>query len=77
MFGCFQARADLRPFTAEPARVSLTQTNLATAWGARESGRMNFAKEDAADDLQLNQIIWRSVRGAKPSWAWPVWAIWC
>jgi hypothetical protein len=24
---------------------------------------MNFAKEDAADDLQLNEIIWRSVRG--------------
>jgi hypothetical protein len=26
---------------------------------------MNFAKEDAADDLQLNEIIWRSVRGAE------------
>ena len=26
---------------------------------------MNFAKEDAADDLLLNEIIWRSVRGAE------------
>jgi hypothetical protein len=26
---------------------------------------MNFAKEDAADDLKLNEIIWRSVRGAE------------
>jgi hypothetical protein len=25
---------------------------------------MNFTKEDAADDRQLNEIIWRSVRGA-------------
>jgi hypothetical protein len=25
---------------------------------------MNFAKEDAADDLLLNEIVWRSVRGA-------------
>ena len=24
---------------------------------------MNFAKEDAADDLQLNEIIWRSCAG--------------
>ena len=24
---------------------------------------MNFAKEDAADDLLLNEIIWRNVRG--------------
>ena len=25
---------------------------------------MNFAREDAADDLLLNEVIWRSVRGA-------------
>jgi hypothetical protein len=24
---------------------------------------MDFSKEDAADDLQLNEVIWRSVRG--------------
>jgi len=24
---------------------------------------MNFAKEDDADDLLLNEVIWRSVRG--------------
>jgi hypothetical protein len=26
---------------------------------------MNFAKEDAADDLLLNEVIWRSIRGAE------------
>ena len=25
---------------------------------------MDFTKEDAADDLALNEVIWRSVRGA-------------
>jgi hypothetical protein len=25
---------------------------------------MDFAREDAADDLLLNEAIWRSVRGA-------------
>jgi len=25
---------------------------------------MDFTKEDAADDLLLNEVIWRSVRGA-------------
>jgi hypothetical protein len=24
---------------------------------------MNFAREDAADDLLLNEVVWRSVRG--------------
>jgi hypothetical protein len=27
------------------------------------SRKMNFTKEDAVDDRQLNEIIWRSVRG--------------
>ena len=26
--------------------------------------RMDFSKEDAADDLALNEVVWRSVRGA-------------
>jgi hypothetical protein len=25
---------------------------------------MDFSKEDAADDLLLNQVIWQSVKGA-------------
>jgi hypothetical protein len=25
---------------------------------------MDFSKEDAADDLLLNEIVWKSVRGA-------------
>ena len=24
---------------------------------------MNFAREDAVDDLLLNEVVWRSVRG--------------
>jgi hypothetical protein len=43
--------------------VDLEEKNARTAWGAEESMKMNFAKEDAADDLLLNEIIWRSVRG--------------
>ncbi len=72
MLGCFTARPDLRPYSHEPARVSLTQTNLAVAWGAKASGRMNFAREDAADDFQLNQIIWRSVKGPESPMPAPV-----
>lgn len=63
MTACFRARADLRPYTALPARVDLQARNTATAWGRELSSRMNFVREDAADDLQLNEIVWRSVRG--------------
>jgi hypothetical protein len=64
MYNAFQAKADLRPYEALPARVDLNEKNLASDWGSEASRKMNFTKEDAADDRQLNEIIWRSVRGA-------------
>ncbi len=65
MFACFQATPDLSPYTARPVAVDLHATNPKTAWGADLSATMNFAKEDAVDDLLLNEMIWRSVRGAQ------------
>jgi DNA-binding beta-propeller fold protein YncE len=62
MFNSFQARPDLRPFTALPAKVDLTATNGVAAWGAKLN--FDFTREDAADDLLFNEVIWRSVRGA-------------
>ncbi len=63
MLACFGPHLDTRPYTAEPARVDLHQLNPRNAWGQTLSDRMNFSKEDAADDLLLNEIVWRSVRG--------------
>ncbi|MEA3212791.1 MAG: hypothetical protein QOE70_5848 [Chthoniobacter sp.] len=63
MFASFQKEADLRPYTCKPVTVDLEEKNLKTAWGAGESRRMDFTKEDAADDLRLNEVIWRSVKG--------------
>ncbi|MBM4155454.1 MAG: YncE family protein [Lentisphaerae bacterium] len=64
MFACFQAAPDPRPYEAVPANVDLDERNGALAWGAEESRRMDFTAEDAADDLRLNEVIWRSVKGA-------------
>ncbi|MBI5385140.1 MAG: YncE family protein [Verrucomicrobia bacterium] len=72
MFNSFQAAPNLRPYTHETARVSLKEVNVKTAWGADLSRQMNFAKEDAADDLLLNEVIWRSVRGADSPMPAPV-----
>ena len=64
MFNCFQEKPDLRPYAHVGVEVNLNAVNLKTAWGSEASSRMNFAQEDAADDLLLNEVIWRSVRGA-------------
>ncbi len=61
MFNSFQATPDVRPYEALPANVNLDERNTAQAWGGQL--KMNFAREDAADDLLLNEVIWRSVRG--------------
>ncbi len=42
----------------------LKEINTAGAWGADVSEQLNLAKEDQADDLLFNEIIWRSVKGA-------------
>jgi hypothetical protein len=70
MFNCFQAQPDLRPYTGLPAKVDLNERNLASAWGAHF--KMDFAKEDAVDDLLLNEVVWRSVRGASNPMPAPV-----
>jgi hypothetical protein len=64
MYDSFQAAIDVTPFTHLPANVSLDERNTAMAWGAAESDTMDFREADAADDQRLNEIIWRSVRGA-------------
>jgi hypothetical protein len=62
MFNAFQQAADTRPYDVLRPNVDLEEKNPVSAWGSKI--KMNFAKEDAADDLLLNEVIWRSVRGA-------------
>jgi DNA-binding beta-propeller fold protein YncE len=64
MYASFQKKADLRPYKALTPKVDLNAKTAVNAWGVKETLAMDFSKEDAADDLLLNEIIWRNVRGA-------------
>jgi hypothetical protein len=70
MFKSFQDTPDLQPYDALPANVDLEERNSAHAWGGQII--MNFAREDAVDDLLLNEVVWRSVRGATSPMPAPV-----
>jgi len=72
MFGIFQGQPDLTGFTMRTPRVDLDARNGAVAWGARESGKMDFREADRADDLVLNEIVWRSVKGANSPMPSPI-----
>ena len=63
MFNSFENTSNLRPYDAVPANVNLDERNGQHAWGGEL--KMDFSREDAADDLLLNEVIWRSVRGAE------------
>ena len=42
----------------------INEMNKAVAWGAKESSEMNFPDFDRTPMDALNEIIWKSVKGA-------------
>jgi YVTN family beta-propeller protein len=63
MSSAFTATPDLAPYVHKPARIDLDAKNTETAWGAEASKRLDLTGEDRADDLTLNEIVWKAVRG--------------
>jgi hypothetical protein len=63
MFASFNDKPDLTPYACLPARIDLNAVNSATAYGADRSSKMDFSEFDKIDDFELNEILWRSVKG--------------
>lgn len=72
LYNAFQAAADFAPFRHREARVPLDEKNSEGAWGAAASMAMNLEEADRAPDLELNEIVWRAVRGASSPMPPPV-----
>jgi len=60
---CFTSTPDFRPYKVKPSNVDLMQRNVAWNKSAERSQEWNFAREDAAPDLDLNEVVWKSVKG--------------
>lgn len=65
MYHAFVGTPDLAAYRRLDARVPTDERNLASAFGAAQSLAMDFSVEDRAPEALLNEIIWRSVRGAR------------
>jgi YVTN family beta-propeller protein len=63
LFAAFAPKPDPAPYSVRPVRVDIHETNRADAPGAQASLRMDLAKPDLAPELELNEILWKSVRG--------------
>jgi DNA-binding beta-propeller fold protein YncE len=64
LFNAFTGTPNLSPFQRIVPRVPLDEKNGASAYGADASRRMNFDVEDRTPEVLLNEIIWRSIKGA-------------
>ncbi|PWK76499.1 YVTN family beta-propeller protein [Mucilaginibacter oryzae] len=63
LYDCFTGKPDFTPYTAKAAQVDLEQRNVAVNESSRRSELFNFAREDAAPDIDLNEVIWKYVKG--------------
>jgi YVTN family beta-propeller protein len=63
MFATFTDTPDLTPYRNEPARIDLNAKNTLLAYGAERSQRMDFSEYDKIDDFELNEILWRAIKG--------------
>jgi hypothetical protein len=65
MYASFMAKPDFAAYEHAVPGTDLKARNLPGAPGAALSAKMDFSVADAADDLQLNDVIWQSVRGPR------------
>ena len=64
MYAAFQNAPDPTPYTARKPRVPTDERNDWSSPGAQASLRMDFDEADETPEIELNEILWMSVRGA-------------
>jgi DNA-binding beta-propeller fold protein YncE len=64
LYNAFTGTPTLASYTHAVPRVALDEKNLPSSFGSVLSAKMDFSIEDRAPEGLLNEIIWRSVKGA-------------
>lgn len=72
MFRSFTDTPNLEPYTALPVSVPLDERNGPNAPGAKASMRFDLDEEDAAPDIEFNEVIWKSIKGERSEMPPPV-----
>ena len=72
MYASFGDKADQTPFTKLAPGKDINTMNLADAYGAQESIKMALDDVDEAPMFALNEIIWKSIKGADSPMPLPV-----
>lgn len=72
MYASFSDKADLTPYEHVQPSIDIKEMNSERAWGASESLAMDFSEYDRTPMFALNEIVWKSVKGAESEMPLPV-----
>jgi hypothetical protein len=72
LYNAFGTEAALTPFTKLPAETDVNAKNGPESYGAKASLKMDFSDYDRVPMQALNEIIWKSVKGAETPMPAPV-----
>jgi YVTN family beta-propeller protein len=71
MWRSFSATADVTPFTSIPANADMNEKNTVSNKWQKRSEEFNFAREDAAPDLEFSEVLWHAIKGDKIAFPGP------
>ena len=63
MWRSFTSTPNLNPFTSVPARIDITEKNMALNEWQRRSEKFDLSKEDAVPELEFNLVLWHGLKG--------------
>ncbi|MFT4856826.1 MAG: DNA-binding beta-propeller fold protein YncE [Algoriphagus sp.] len=63
LFRSFSQKYDSKGFTKRKNQIDLNEMNVEFNKNAAISATMDFSKPDLIDDMELNRIVWQSVKG--------------
>jgi hypothetical protein len=72
LYASFDVTANPASFDAKAPEVDLMAKNTSRSVGAKQSAKMDFDDYDEAPMRELNEIIWKSVRGVDSPMPAPV-----
>jgi hypothetical protein len=72
MFASFTDRPVLTPYEHLAAQIDVNAVNGSSAYGAARSMKMDFSEYDRVNDFELNEILWRSIKGVNAPLPAPV-----
>ena len=63
LYECFTSKPDNATYASIPAKVDINERNVANNESSRRSAKFDLAKEDAVPDKEMNEVIWKAVKG--------------